>query len=187
MLIQTEETPNPSTLKFIPGKPVSPEQIVEFTTPEDAERQSPLADALFRLSGVTGIFLGHDFVSVTKDPAVEWTFLKTDVLAALMDFYMSGQPVLNPAQAASETDNNADDSSLVLQIKAVLDERVRPAVAQDGGDITFESFDEDSGVLYLNMRGACAGCPSATMTLKSGVENLMKHFIPEVSEIRQVF
>lgn len=182
MFIETEDTPNPLTIKFLPGKPVS-QTPVEFTSPDDCA--SPLARALFDIGDVTGVFFGPDFVSVTKASAdIDWRHLKAPILAAIMDHYTSGQPLMD-TDAADTDDNqiNDDDSQVIKEIKAVLDERVRPAVARDGGDIIFNRFNDEDGTLYLSLRGACAGCPSSTMTLKSGVENMMRRYIPEVTRV----
>ena len=183
MFIQTEATPNPATIKFLPGQDVLPGGAMEFKSLEDAEA-SPLAQRLFALQGVSGVFLGSDFVSVSKADDTDWSMLKSMVLGALMEHLSTGQPVVleganNDSSAISE-----DDDEIVVQIKQLIEERVRPAVMQDGGDIVFDSFDD--GVVYLEMRGACSGCPSSTMTLKSGIENMLKHFVPEVTEVRAV-
>ncbi len=179
MFIQTEETPNPSTLKFIPGRVVMEEGTADFRTEEPAEI-SPLARALFKIDGVGGVFLGSDFVSVTKSEDYEWFSLKPAVLAAIMDHFTSGLPVIEPSAVGAGV--NSEDSEIVIQIKEILDTRVRPAVAQDGGDIVFDRFDE--GVVYLHMQGSCAGCPSSTATLKAGIENMLRFYIPEVLEVR---
>lgn len=185
MFIQTEATPNPSTLKFIPGKPVVDGDPRDFRSAEEAG-VSPLAERLFGIDGVDGVFLGADFITVTKADG-EWQHLKPAILGAIMEHYMSGAPVIRAEQGA-EPDTAGDyaeaDEQIVSTIKELLDTRVRPAVAQDGGDITFHGFRE--GVVYLHMKGACAGCPSSTATLKHGIENLLRHFIPEVSEVRPV-
>lgn len=185
MFIQTEETPNPATLKFLPGATVLAKGSAEFPNAEEAGA-SPLASRLFGVAGVTNVFFGPDFISVTKKADVEWAHIKPAILGAVMEHFQSGQPVM--AADASETAGHAahdgPDGEIVAQIKDLLDTRVRPAVAQDGGDITFHGFDE--GVVYLTMRGACAGCPSSTMTLKAGIENLLRHYIPEVTEVRPV-
>jgi Fe-S cluster biogenesis protein NfuA len=183
MFIQTENTPNPNAVKFIPGMEVSPQQTFDFRTPEEAMAVSPLAKMLFEIGDVTGVYLGRDFVSVTKDETSDWAQVKPRVLAAIMDHSLSGMPIVNDEEVKKRQEAQADDP-IVAQIIEILDDRVRPAVANDGGDVVFESFED--GVLYLHMRGACAGCPSATATLKDGIENLMKHFIPEVQEVRQV-
>jgi Fe-S cluster biogenesis protein NfuA len=186
MFIQTEATPNPATLKFLPGKPVLPGATREYRDAETAA-ESPLAQKLFTVKGVSGVFLGQDFITVTKANA-EWQHLKPSILGLIMDHYLSGAPVLLGETLKSDNDAeeffNADDSEIVTTIKQLLDTRVRPAVAQDGGDITFHGFRE--GVVYLNMKGSCAGCPSSTATLKHGIENLLRHFVPEVSEVRAV-
>jgi Thioredoxin-like proteins and domains len=184
MFIQTEATPNPATLKFLPGKVVWAEGPLEFVTEEDAER-SPLAQAIFAVPGVTAVFLGYDFVTVTKD-ATDWAHMKPAILGAIMEHFVSGTPTVltdEPA-AAGEEDFDEADAETVATIKELLETRVRPAVAQDGGDITFRSFRD--GVVYLNMRGACAGCPSSTATLRHGIQNLLKHFLPDVQEVRAV-
>jgi Fe-S cluster biogenesis protein NfuA len=181
MFIQTEETPNPATLKFIPGRIVMPEGTADFRNSELAER-SPLARALFALGNVDGVFLGSDFITVTKTGDSEWFTVKPAVLAAIMDHYTSGLPVIeSEAPAAAPA---GEDSEIVVQIKEILETRVRPAVAEDGGDIVFDSFEE--GVVYLQMQGSCAGCPSSTATLKAGIENMLRYYIPEVLEVRAV-
>ncbi|SPJ27900.1 NifU family protein [Falsiruegeria mediterranea] len=185
MFIQTESTPNPATLKFLPGQTVLEVGTADFPSAEAATK-SPLAARIFAVSGVTGVFFGNDFVTVTKDDAVEWDHIKPAILGAVMEHYQSGQPVMaDDAQAASgHAEHTGEDGEVVDQIKELLDSRVRPAVAQDGGDITFHGFDR--GVVYLHMQGACAGCPSSTLTLKMGIENLLRHYIPEVTEVRPV-
>mgnify|MGYP000712269144 CR=1 FL=1 len=182
MFIQTEATPNPATLKFLPGRQVMPEGTLDMTTAAEAE-QSPLATRHFAIDGVTGVFFGYDFVTVTKAKG-EWQHLKPAILGAIMEHFQSGQPVMTGEQAAAHQAHDGPDSDIVKQIKELLDTRVRPAVAQDGGDITFHGFDR--GVVYLHMKGACAGCPSSTLTLKMGIENLLRHYIPEVTEVRPV-
>jgi Fe-S cluster biogenesis protein NfuA len=185
MFIQTEATPNPATLKFLPGRVVLDGGPREFRSPAEAA-ESPLAVALFSVPGVTGVFFGYDFITVTKADA-EWPRLKPAVLGAIMEHFMSGAPILNTAEAAGEAaDEEFDpaDQDTVDTIKELLETRVRPAVAADGGDITFRSFKD--GVVYLNMRGACAGCPSSTATLRHGIQNLLKHFLPDVQEVRAV-
>lgn len=184
MYIETEETPNPNVIKFLPGRPISPDGPLDFPNADAAKENSPFAEMLFRVEGVNGVFLGADFISVTRAEGEDWAFLKTDILAAIMDGLMQGTPMTKTSQ---ETDVKTDDDDpLTTQIKAILDEHVRPAVAMDGGDIIFDRFDEESGVVYLHLRGACAGCPSSTMTLKSGVENLLQHFVPEVKSVEAV-
>ncbi|MBS0564104.1 MAG: NifU family protein [Proteobacteria bacterium] len=185
MFIQTESTPNPATLKFLPGQAVLETGTADFPTAE-AGQKSPLARRIFAVEGVTGVFFGTDFVTVTKADAVDWTHIKPSVLGAIMEHFQSGAPVMEgdgPA-AGGHASHDGPDSDIVKQIKELLDTRVRPAVAQDGGDITFHGFDR--GVVYLHMQGACAGCPSSTLTLKMGIENLLRHYIPEVTEVRPV-
>jgi Fe-S cluster biogenesis protein NfuA len=184
MFIQTEETPNPATLKFIPGRIVLSSGTANFPDATSAER-SPMAQRLFKLDEVNGVFLGMDFITVTKRPEADWYALKPSVLGAIMDGFTSGEPMLLDADSATpDSTASADDDSLVGQIKELIDTRVRPAVAQDGGDIIFHGFDD--GIVYLHMQGSCAGCPSSTATLRSGIENMLKHYIPEVQEVRAV-
>ncbi|MCB1532550.1 MAG: NifU family protein [Alphaproteobacteria bacterium] len=183
MFIQTEATPNPATVKFLPGKAVSPKGVFDFKGADEAGK-SPLAQRLFTLQGVSGVFLGADFVSVSKADDTDWSMLKPMVLAALMEHFSTGQPVVLEGAGDDSGEVQEDDDPIVVQIKQLIEERVRPAVMMDGGDIVFDSFDD--GVVYLQMRGACAGCPSSTMTLKSGIENMLKHFVPEVKEVRPV-
>ncbi len=184
MFIQTETTPNPSTLKFLPGQSVLEVGTADFSS-EQAAQSSPLAQKIFQVNHVTGVFFGLDFVTVTKTEKAEWDHMKPEILAAIMDHYQSGDPVMaNQSGAVSHALHSGENQDLVNQIIELLDTRVRPAVAQDGGDITFHGFEE--GVVYLHMQGACAGCPSSTMTLKMGIENLLKHYIPEVTEVRPV-
>ncbi|MCL4765584.1 MAG: NifU family protein [Hyphomicrobiaceae bacterium] len=184
MFIQTEPTPNPATLKFIPGKPVLGDGTADYRTRDEAD-ESPLAQRLFDIDGVKGVFLGTDFISVTKGDT-EWQHLKPAILGAIMEHFMSGSPVLASESANDAAGGNYDpkDEETVLTIKELLETRVRPAVAQDGGDITFNGFRE--GIVYLHMRGACAGCPSSTATLRHGIENLLKHFCPDVQEVQAV-
>jgi Fe-S cluster biogenesis protein NfuA len=184
MFIQTETTPNPATLKFLPGQTVLESGTADFPAPDTAGA-SPLAQRLFALGGVTGVFLGHDFVTVTKDEATEWDHVKPAILGAIMEHFQSGAPAMEgAAQAQHQANHDEADTAVVGQITELLDTRVRPAVAQDGGDITFHGYER--GVVYLQMKGACAGCPSSTMTLKMGIENLLRHYIPEVTEVRPV-
>ena len=185
MFIQTEKTPNPNTLKFNPGCEISPHSPTEFLSIEDAQT-SILARDLFAVDGVVSVFAGADFVSVTKDASVEWMHIKPAVLGAITDALESGQPILS---ALKETDNivyEGETAKIVTEIKDVIDSRVRPAVARDGGDIVFHSYDDSSGIVYLHMRGACAGCPSASWTLKQGIENLLKHYVPEVYGVEAI-
>ena len=184
MFIQTESTPNPATLKFLPGQTVLEAGTADFPSAEGAEK-SPLAERVFGVQGVTGVFLGNDFVTVTKAEGTEWDHIKPAILGAIMEHFQSGQPVMTGEAASSgHADHDGENAEIVGQIKELLDTRVRPAVAQDGGDITFHGFDR--GVVYLHMQGACAGCPSSTITLKMGIENLLRHYIPEVTEVRPV-
>ena len=185
MFIQTESTPNPATLKFLPGQTVLEMGTADFPS-EEAAQSSPLAKRIFATGGVAGVFLGSDFVTVTKTEAVEWDHIKPGILGAIMEHYQSGQAVMGDDHkpASGHAAHEGEDSEIVDQIKELLDTRVRPAVAQDGGDITFHGFDR--GVVYLHMQGACAGCPSSTLTLKMGIENLLRHYIPEVVEVRPV-
>ncbi|MES1197608.1 MAG: NifU family protein [Pseudomonadota bacterium] len=189
MFIQTETTPNPQTLKFLPGRDVLGVGSRDFVS-ADAASGSPLAAALFAIDGVERVYLGGDFLTVTKAVAIEWPHIKPHLLAAIMDHYTSGRPVVG--EVASESADEAEivyegeAAEIVREIKEIIEARVRPAVAQDGGDITFHSWDQEEGVVRLNMRGACAGCPSSTMTLKSGIENMLRHYIPEVNRVEQV-
>ncbi len=184
MFIQTEETPNPATLKFLPGQTVLGTGTANFSE-GDNTKSSPLAKKLFGVDGVVGVFLGSDFITITKKEDFLWEHIKPALLGTIMDFLQSGEEILNEESGDSSHDiHEGPDSETVKKIIDLLDTRVRPAVAQDGGDITFQSFEE--GVVYLHMQGACAGCPSSTMTLKMGIENLLKHYIPEVNEVRPV-
>lgn len=184
MFIQTEATPNPNALKFLPGRDVAPLEVVEYLTIDEAAA-SPLAEALFELEGVEGVFFGADYVSVTRAPdGPGWTAMKAPILSVIMDHFVSGAPLIRAGQAVAE--EAEDDNEIVAEIKGLLDSRIRPAVAQDGGDILFDHFDEATGVLRLRMRGACAGCPSSSATLKAGVEQMMRHYIPEVTSVEQV-
>src|SRR6059058_1816986 len=182
MFIQTEQTPNPATLKFLPGCTVMPSGTANFTDPRAAAR-SPLAERLFTLPEVAGVFLATDFITVTKNGDAEWHQLKPAVLAAIMEHFTAGRPVV--IGEASETAGDAgEDDEIVSAIKELLETRVRPAVAMDGGDITFEDFED--GVVYLHMQGSCSGCPSSTATLKAGIENMLRHYIPEIVEVRAI-
>jgi Fe-S cluster biogenesis protein NfuA len=187
MFIQTESTPNPATLKFLPGRDVLPGGTLEMRSAADAAN-SPLAQKLFAVEGVSGVFYGSDFITVTKADG-EWQHLKPAILGAIMEHYLTGEPLLAEGGAAAETTGDDEffddaDAETVDTIKELLETRVRPAVAMDGGDITFKGFRE--GVVYLNMKGSCSGCPSSTATLKQGIENLLRHFVPEVEEVRPV-
>ena len=182
MFIQTEQTPNPATLKFLPGRDVMVSGTADFPSVE-AARRSPLAERLFGIEGVAGVFFGADFVTVTKAADRDWHLMKPAILGAIMEHFTAGKPLLLEDTAAAAADAG-DESDVVTQIKELIDTRVRPAVAQDGGDIVFDSFTD--GVVYLHMQGSCSGCPSSTATLKSGIENMLKHYIPEVQEVRAV-
>ncbi len=184
MFIQTESTPNPATLKFLPGQAVLDAGTADFQNTKDAEN-SPLAQRIFGVAGVSAVFFGTDFVTVTKEEAVDWDHIKPAILGAIMEHFQSGQPVMEGETVnTGHAEHTGPDAQIVNQIKDLLDTRVRPAVAQDGGDITFHGFEK--GVVYLHMQGACAGCPSSTLTLKMGIENLLRHYIPEVLEVRPV-
>jgi Fe-S cluster biogenesis protein NfuA len=190
MLIQTETTPNPSTLKFLPGQAVMEAGTRDFATPEDADA-SPLASAIFSTGEVEGVFFGRDFVSVTAAPGADWRQLKPEILSVLLDHFSSGAPLFNPGSAAGisvplpdQYDEDPADAEVVAQIKELIETRVRPAVAQDGGDIVYRGFAK--GTVYLAMQGACSGCPSSAMTLKSGIEGLLKHYVPEVETVEAV-
>jgi Fe-S cluster biogenesis protein NfuA len=192
MLIETESTPNPATLKFLPGRAVMDMGTRDFATPEEAEA-SPLASALFMLGDVTGVFFGRDFISVTAAPGVSWAALKPDVLNVLMDHYLAEMPLFHapsaagfsvPAEADSIVSDDPADAEIIEQIKELIETRVRPAVANDGGDIVYRGFEK--GNVYLKMQGACAGCPSSTATLKNGIESLLKHYVPEVTAVHAV-
>lgn len=191
MLIETELTPNPATIKFLPGRVVMGAGTRDFATPEEAEA-SPLANALFGLGDVTGVFFGGDFISVTIAPGSDWRDVKPDVLATLLEHFSANMPLFTPGSAAGISVPDDDDSfgddpadaEIVEQIRDLIDTRVRPAVANDGGDIIYRGFDK--GTVYLKMQGACAGCPSSSATLKNGIEQLLKHYVPEVTEVRAV-
>jgi Fe-S cluster biogenesis protein NfuA len=184
MFIQTEETPNPATLKFLPGRPVMSSGTANFTTAEAASI-SPLAERLFSLAEVRGVFLGTDFITVTKSGNGDWYRLKPAILAMIMEHFTAGRPVLlqEPMEREAAASHEEEDE-IVAQIKELLETRVRPAVAQDGGDIIFHDFDD--GIVYLHMQGSCSGCPSSTATLKAGIENMLRHYIPEVVEVRAI-
>ncbi|GAN77058.1 NifU family protein [Acidisphaera rubrifaciens] len=184
MFIETEGTPNPATLKFLPGRDVMGQGTVDFASPESAAA-SPLAAALFALPGVARVFLGSDFVTVTKADSIDWQSLRPQVLGAMMEHFVTGRPVIEGEQtAAAEEDVSPEDADIVAQIKELLDTRVRPAVAGDGGDIVFRGFRD--GIVHLHMQGACSGCPSSRATLKHGIENMLRHYIPEVVAVQQV-
>jgi Fe-S cluster biogenesis protein NfuA len=184
MFIQTESTPNPASLKFLPGREVMARGVLDFTDPERTEGSS-LARRLFEVEGVSGVFLGTDFITVTKTEGQDWYVLKAAVLGAIMEHYLSGDPVVEAdAEPGDEGSAAPEDDALVRQIRELIETRVRPAVAQDGGDIIFRGFER--GIVYLHMRGSCAGCPSSTITLKNGIENLLRYYVPEVVEVRPV-
>jgi Fe-S cluster biogenesis protein NfuA len=186
MFIQTEQTPNPQTLKFLPGKVVMDEGTSFFQN-IDETTNSPLAKKLFDVEGVTGVFFGSDFITITKNESLDWQVMKPEILGVIMDHFNSGDPtIINTVsnQGEKSLKENSDDSDIVKQIKELLDTRVRPAVAMDGGDIVYESY--ENGIVYLHMQGACSGCPSSTATLKMGIENMLKHYVPEVKEVRAV-
>jgi Fe-S cluster biogenesis protein NfuA len=186
MFIQTEATPNPATLKFLPGRPVLEKGTLELRDRSEAA-QSPLAERLFDIAGVNGVFFGSDFIAVSKN-AGEWPQLKPMILGAIMEHFMSGAPLVAAGGTAEESDSeeffDAADAETVATIKELIETRVRPAVANDGGDITFRGFKD--GVVFLNMKGACSGCPSSTATLRHGIQNLLRHFVPDVTEVRPV-
>ena len=189
MFIETETTPNPATLKFLPGQPVMTSGTRDFASPEEAEA-SPLAQALFDTGEVTGVFFGRDFVSVTAGPGVDWSMLKPQVVAVLLDHFVSQAPLFAGGDASGFSvpleeeaiEEDPADAEIVEQIKELIETRVRPAVANDGGDIRYRGYRD--GVVYLTMQGACSGCPSSSATLKQGIEGLLKHYVPEVHEVR---
>ena len=186
MFIQTEQTPNPQTLKFLPGKVVMDEGTAFFQN-KDKASNSPLAKKLFDVDGVTGVFFGSDFITITKNDSLDWQVMKPAILGSIMDHFNSGEPTINNEKnddGKKPLLENSNDSDIVKQIKELLDTRVRPAVAMDGGDIIYDSYKD--GIVYLHMQGACSGCPSSTATLKMGIENMLKHYIPEVKEVRSV-
>lgn len=189
MFIQTEPTPNPASLKFLPGVQVMPSGTANFTDPEAAAAQSPLARRLFEIDGVMGVYLGQDFVTILKGEGTEWHHLKPAILGVIMEHFTAGLPVINEQAATNEAaagdiDTSGEDGAVISQIVELLDTRVRPAVAMDGGDIVFHGFER--GVVYLHMQGSCQGCPSSTITLKHGIENMLRHYIPEVTEVRAI-
>jgi Fe-S cluster biogenesis protein NfuA len=188
IFIQTQSTPNPSSLMFLPGKPVLEDSSsMNFSSARESMR-SPLAKSLFTIDGVTGVFFGADFVTVTKSEAFDWEMLKPEVFAKIMDFYASGEPVVKEENGEVEEADDPNrildtDSETVAMIKELLETRIKPAVAEDGGDIAFKKFDEQDGLVYVELRGACDGCPSSTVTLKSGIENMLMHYVPEVKGV----
>jgi Fe-S cluster biogenesis protein NfuA len=184
MFIETEQTPNPATLKFLPGRSVMGAGTADFTSADAAER-SPLAQRLFQVEGVSGVFLGSDFVTVTKADGKTWQVLKPAILGIIMEHFAANRPaILESTAAPADAAESGEESEIVTQIKDLLETRVRPAVAQDGGDIIFQRYED--GVVYLHLQGSCAGCPSSTATLKMGIENMLKHYVPEIVEVRAV-
>ena len=183
MFVQTEPTPNPATLKFLPGKEVMKEGTIFFQNNESAGN-SPLAQNLFSIKGVESVFFGSDFITITKGDSSEWTLMKPAILGCIIEHFTMNKPVISEKAASTKHSVNDDDSDVVKKIKELLDTKVRPAVAMDGGDIIFDKYNE--GIVFLQMQGACQGCPSSTATLKMGIENMLKHYIPEVREVRPV-
>ena len=183
MNIQTESTPNPSSLKFLPGKIVMEKETADFRNVEEANR-SPLALRLFKIDGVEGVFFGSDFISITKNDNHEWQMLKPSISETIIEFYKSGDAIMLQEEEDKTGTSNTEDNEAVIKIKEIIETKVRPAVAKDGGDITFQSF--DNGIVYLQMKISCSGCPSSTATLKAGIENMLKHYVPEVREVRPV-
>lgn len=179
MFIQTEETPNPATLKFLPGRLLMPEGTADFNSREKAS-ESPLAQKLFTIQGVKGVFFGADFITISKEDTAEWPILKPSILGMIMEHFVTHQPLFYEKENAKHA--SGEDDPIVAQIKELLDTRIRPAVAMDGGDIVFDRFEE--GVLHVRMQGACSGCPSSSVTLKNGIENMLRHYVPEVLEVR---
>ena len=189
MFIQTETTPNPQTLKFLPGKQVMQAGATAFfTRKEEAAKKSELAATLFEVEGINAIFFGRDFISVTKSETVEWDALKAQILSRIMDHFVAGKPAMLEEKSSSEpsTDSGEEDSEIIRTIKELIETRVRPAVAQDGGDIIFRGFEETSGTVQLELHGSCSGCPSSTITLKDGIENMLKHYVPEVQNVEAI-
>lgn len=181
MFIQTEETPNPATLKFLPGRILMPEGTADFKSREEASK-SPLALKLFEINGVKGVFFGSDFITISKEATFDWAVLKPAILGMIMEHFITHQPLFYGEKVVSSL--NDDDDPIVVQIKEILDTRIRPAVAMDGGDIIFDHFEK--GTVYVRMQGSCSGCPSSSVTLKSGIENMLRHYVPEVLEIRAI-
>ena len=183
MDIQTEITPNPSSLKFLPGKIVMEKETADFRNAEEA-KFSPFALNLFKIDGVEGVFFGSDFISITKADNHDWQYLKSSISETIIECYKSGTAIMLQGEEDKTGTSNTEDTEAVIKIKKIIDTKVRPAVAKDGGDITFQSF--DNGIVYLQMKGSCSGCPSSTATLKAGIENMLKHYIPEVREVRPI-
>jgi Fe-S cluster biogenesis protein NfuA len=194
MFIRCEETPNPQTLKFIPDdRIILPSGTLEFKNQKQASLKSPLALVLFEISGIKSVFLGSDFITITKDDQIKWDKIKMEIQATIMDFLSSGKPIifentseenLTSALKASNPESNSENEEIINQIKELIEIKVRPAVAMDGGDIIFHSFDK--GIVYLVLKGSCSGCPSSTITLKNGIENMLKHYIPEIEAVEQI-
>ncbi len=186
MFIQTQETPNPETLKFIPsGETVLGNETAEFKNQKSAATKSPLALQLLEILGVESVFFGSDFITITKGAKSSWQEIKSEILATIMDFYVSGKPIMFEQKTSENSPENSQDSEIVKQIKELIEIKVRPAVAMDGGDIIFDSFED--GIVKLQLKGSCSGCPSSTITLKNGIENMLKHYIPEVLSVEQIF
>jgi len=183
MNIQTELTPNPSSLKFLPGKIVMEKETADIRNVEEAKR-SPFALNLFKIDGIEGVFFGSDFISITKNDNHEWQMLKPSISETIIEHYKSGTAIMLQGEEDKSDTSNTEDNEAVIKIKEIIDTKVRPAVAKDGGDIIFQSF--DNGIVYLHMRGSCSGCPSSTATLKAGIENMLIHYVPEVREVRPV-
>jgi Fe-S cluster biogenesis protein NfuA len=183
MFIQTENTPNPATVKFIPGTTVMESGVAQFNNGEEAAK-SPLAEKLFAITGVVGVFFGADFISITKTEAADWSLLKAPVMGSILQHFSTQAPLFRDGGGAAAEVNDDLLDEISKQVKELIEKRVRPAVAMDGGDISFEKFDK--GIVYLRLSGACSGCPSSTITLKNGVENMLRHYVPEVLEVRQV-
>jgi Fe-S cluster biogenesis protein NfuA len=183
MFIKTQETPNPESLKFLPGRDVMLTGTAHFTSPEDT-KASPLARDLFKIEGIRGIMFGPDFITVSKAEEFSWMEVKPEVFAVMMDFFASGAPLFTEEPGSATTPTSADDSDTVLMIKELLDTRIRPTVQEDGGDIAFRKF--ENGIVYLKMQGACGSCPSSTSTLKGGIENMLMHYVPEVEGVEEV-
>tara|TARA_B100000700_G_C14887098_1_gene780929 strand:- start:320 stop:877 length:558 start_codon:yes stop_codon:yes gene_type:complete len=183
MFIQTENTPNPSTLKFVPGEPVMKEGTI-FIKNKNESKNSPLAQRIFKIEGIKNIFFGSDFITVSINDSSQWELTKPLVLSAIADHYASNEEIIDKNSLEKKEDSKKEDSEIIKQIKELIETRVRPAVAMDGGDIIFNNFED--GIVYLQMQGACSGCPSSTATLKTGIENMLKHYIPEVIEVRPI-
>ena len=183
MFIQTEETPNPESLKFIPGKEVNTTEPLNFNESDD-KAQSPLVEKLFALGSVKNVFLGSNFITITKKEDQKWEIIKPEILVLMMEYFISNEPILAESESIGTNEILEDDDELTKQIKELIRERVRPAVSQDGGDITFVSF--KNGIVLLELKGACAGCPSSTITLKNGIESMLKHYVPEIIAVEAI-